>query len=427
MFSSATINYSLDKLDLFLKKLGHPQLALKNIIHIAGTNGKGSTLTFLSAALQEAGFRVGAFTSPHIKNYQERIALNGQPISKKEFDAFERNLKKIKGFVKLTEFERLTIISVLYFKAQKPDFIIYEVGLGGRLDATNIFEPILTIITKIGLDHQEFLGRTLTTIARDKAGIIKPHIPLVTIAQSPKVISVFKEICQEKKAPLKIVHKLAAIPPGYSLSGSFQQENLALAKAALAVLGAQKDSSMQHISAQVFERGLSKAFIWGRYLKLKKEHQIIIVDCAHNALGVRNLIKTLQKDYPHQKFSFLLGIKHDKNARQMLKSLEPLASRLYYCDWDPTFSYNFSQIRKLFKSPKLTEFRLKEPLPQDTHLVITGSIYFVSTLHSILANVTAGDIPLSLYKKRGRNKKVTNLIPNPQPLQHSSGEGPTTP
>ncbi|MBT3261103.1 hypothetical protein HOC37_04165 [bacterium] len=380
------INYNLDNLLNFLKTLGSPQKKLKNIIHIAGTNGKGSTLTFIASALKEAGFRVGTFTSPHILDYTERIALNFKPISKNDFSKFFNQIKNIPSFTVLSEFEILTIISILYFIEQKPDFIIYEVGLGGRLDATNIFSPILTIITKIGLDHQEILGKTLLEITKDKAGIIKSAIPLITIKQAPKVLSCLKKIAQQNNVPMTVVKNPGTIPKGYLLTGLFQKENLALAKQAIQTIKGIKGSHMQCVKPEVWENGFKKAFIWGRYLMLEKNKQTMIIDSAHNALGIKKLVASLKKDYPAQKLTFLIGIKSDKDISYMLNKIRLVATKIYYCDWQPGFSYPFTKAKKATKQVELEEIRLDHisKLPKDTPLVITGSIYFISHIKPYL-------------------------------------------
>lgn len=368
------IHYQLDHLHNFLADLGNPHLNLKNIIHIAGTNGKGSTLTFIASALIQNGFSVATFTSPHLQDYRERIACNFEPISETDFCSLYNEIKKNDGFYQLTEFEILTLMSILYFNRLQPDFIIYETGLGGRLDATNVFMPILSIITRIDYDHQAILGNTLTAIAAEKAGIIKPFIPVLTTTQAPDILQVLQSQAKDQKAPFKVIPALASIPPGFQMNGSYQTENLALAKSAIDHL---KSIGISLDDAQT-EKGFKFAKIAGRYDQYTLNNQTIIMDAGHNPSGISALVKTLQRDYPNPSFSVMVGIIRTKDVHTMMMHLLPIAKTIYYCDFEPETSYAFSEIQSAFPSAPLVPFSFQDPLPPGEPLIVTGSIYFLS-------------------------------------------------
>ena len=209
------IRYDLGPFLKVLERLHHPQKNLPKAILIAGTNGKGSTLTYLAAGFQFLGIRVGTYTSPHFNDYTERISIQNEPISQPDFVTYFEKVQKADPDHTLTEFEILTAMAFLYFNDQKPDILLIETGLGGRLDATNVISPILTIITKIGLDHQAILGKTLPDIAKEKAGIIKPNVPCITLRQSKPVLEVIQKTAKACESPLRVVSPLRSIPKNY--------------------------------------------------------------------------------------------------------------------------------------------------------------------------------------------------------------------
>ena len=366
------IRYDLVPFQAVLSRLGNPEKSLKNIIHLAGTNGKGSTLTFIASALQSCGLLVGTYTSPHFETYTERICLNGEPIFETEFCHYFQQVREADSECTLTEFEILTAMSFLFFKDKKPDYILYETGLGGRLDATNVVTPILSIITKIGLDHQAILGDTLVQIATEKAGIIKPRVPVITLKQSGPVLQVFQQRAAECESTLTIVSSLKQVPTGYRMTAPYQRDNLALAKKALSLLS-------HSLDFKKVEKGLQNAQIWGRYLIKKNGSQTLVIDAAHNPQGVRALMTGLAKDFPGQKPVFIIGIYKTKDARSMLKRFEKSSSQCYYCDFEPGRSFSLSEVHNwgytTFKEYPATDI---PQLPSEALVVLTGSIYFIS-------------------------------------------------
>ncbi len=366
-----TIRYELQVFEDFLATLGNPQTQLPPVIHIAGTNGKGSVTTYLSSALHANGLNVGTYTSPHLVSYTERFGYNGSPMSESDLDTLLKTIQAHPGAETLTEFEVLTAAAFHYFAqlnmGKKIDILILEVGLGGRLDATNVIHPILSIITKIGLDHQAILGNTLKKIAQEKAGIIKPKVPVITLkAQAPPVKKVLREATQKAKSPLTEVAALHQIPPHYAMQGDYQKQNLALAKAALKML---------HMT----EKGLAEAQIWGRLQSLPHPSRTFLVDAAHNVAGINALLSHLAHHYPGSRPTFVVGIYAPKNAPAMLKRLLAYG-QVVYCEFDPVLAWPYAKVAQLH--PEIQSYTLGTPLDAISGdlVVITGSIYFLGKL-----------------------------------------------
>ena len=368
------IRYDLGYLSDFLTPFGHPEKSLPPIIHVAGTNGKGSTVTYLANALMAVGYTVGTYTSPHISEYTERLCLNFSPIPQDLFCRLYKQVFDAPGSDGLSEFEFLTVMSFLYFSQSKPDFIIYETGLGGRMDATNVVTPILSVITRIGLDHQNILGDTVEQIAMEKAGIIKPGIPVITTdAQEKSVHNVISARAIEMTAPCQFIAPLRHIPATYLMQGMYQKENLAISRAVLRYL-----SGLYDIDLQKAETGFETAVIWGRYLRLDKPGQTIIIDAAHNAPGTQSLIETLDRDFPDTPLTFVIGIIQTKDAEAMLHVLSKRITTLYYCDFEPGFSFPIQKIREYLPDVDCHIYSVGTPIPKGQIVIITGSIYFIS-------------------------------------------------
>ncbi|MSR88668.1 MAG: hypothetical protein EXS67_03325 [Candidatus Margulisbacteria bacterium] len=356
------INYDLSNFQKTLASFGNPHHSLNNIIHIAGTNGKGSTLTFIAAALQDLGYTVGTYTSPHIHSYCERIQINNSPISTPNFKRLCTDAISCVSSLS-TEFEVLTLMAFLYFQEKNPDYCIIETGLGGRLDATNVVSPILSIITKIGLDHEAILGNTIEEIAAEKAGILKPPIPALTIQQNPNVLAVLKKAHPN----LQIIPALSTLPKNLHMQGLYQKENLALAQAAL-----------NHLLPNT-KPNFQKAHIWGRFERKEINGQTWIIDAAHNPDGIDALIQTLTHHYPNQKFTFVTSILQTKNAGEILSRLAPHALAIYYCCFDPQIAHSYQEIQTRVPHLKIQEIDVQEIQKIPTkNPVLTGSIYFIS-------------------------------------------------
>lgn len=362
------INYSLDTIKASLEELGNPEKALTTIIHIAGTNGKGSTSAFIQAGLMASGSTVGLYTSPHLVTITERFKINNELISEKEFTAFYQRLTALSMYHRLSEFELLTLLAFLFFQARKPDYVILETGLGGRLDATNVIQnPLLTVITSIGRDHEDILGEGLHNIAREKAGIIKPDCPLVTFEQPAVVKQLFRIKARQNNAPLYEIPQQ---------NQPYLENNRALALKSLELLLHKKI-----LPGDTLHNAVKSTKIWGRFTRLNQ----FIIDGAHNPDSMQKLKQTLEAEFPNQTFTFVLGIQKIKPVKDMSAIIEPIVKRAYYIPFDPKLTHTTETFRQLvpFQIEELTLSELPE-LPADEPVIVTGSLYFIGKLKSLL-------------------------------------------
>jgi dihydrofolate synthase/folylpolyglutamate synthase len=308
---------------------GNPQEKLR-FIHVAGTNGKGSTCAMLESIYRAAGLRVGLFTSPHLVSFRERIQVNRQLIPENEVARLVAELRAANPQNEATLFEFATVMALKFFAEQKCDLVIWETGLGGRLDATNIVTPLASVITNIALDHQQWLGDTLEIIATEKAGIIKPGIPVMTAAEDSSALAVIKQVAREKSAPFIYVPQLPAFPASsfqfpVSLLGEHQKTNAALALATVEGLQRQIPVPEEKIRA-----GLADVNWPGRLqLLTRAEGQKILLDGAHNVAGAETLRATLEKDFAGAKPVLIFGALADKNWPAICRLLAPLAAKIF--------------------------------------------------------------------------------------------------
>ena len=324
-----------------LAALGDPHRQLR-FVHIAGTNGKGSTAAMVASCLQAAGYRVGLYTSPFINRFNERIQVNGQQIGDDELVQLVEQVKPAADAMAdvPTEFEIITALGMLYFARQHCDIVVLEVGLGGTLDSTNVIEkPECAIITALGMDHVKELGPTLADIAAAKAGIIKAGCPVVSYGGVPEADAVIRRMAAEQHAPLTEVdfHKLQ-IDGGnldevtfdfdglngvqLPLIGSYQPRNAAVAITALRVLRAHG----WNIPEQAIRTGLETVSWPGRF-ELLRHRPAFLLDGSHNAHGMRATVQSLRDRFPGEKFVFLVSIMADKDVEEMLALLAPLAKQ----------------------------------------------------------------------------------------------------
>ena len=306
------------------KELGFPEKKFKSI-HVGGTNGKGSTSHMLASILQEAGCKVGLYTSPHLKNFTERIRINGEEISKRKVSAFVNRNKDFLEKQKLSFFEMTVGLAFDYFASEKVDIAIIEVGLGGRLDSTNIITPEISVITNIGLDHTQFLGETLPEIAFEKAGIIKNKIPVVIGEEQKEVKNVFLAKAEAVKAPIYFASEDVN---NYKtdLLGDYQKKNTKTA-----VVAIKKLKGFQ-ISEENIKNGLLNVVkntnLKGRWQVLQ-ENPKVICDTAHNKEGLAIVLNQLKKEQ-FKKLHFVLGVVSDKKLETVL-SLFPKDAIYYFC------------------------------------------------------------------------------------------------
>lgn len=331
----------LDRLRNFLHRLGDPQDSLK-FVHVAGTNGKGSTAAMLEAILREAGYRTGLYTSPHLLRFNERMRVNGEEITDAELiELCEELVPYVEAAEeKPTEFELVTALAFLYFKKQGCDIVVLEVGLGGRLDATNTISTCeLAVITNIDFDHTDVLGDTLTKIAREKAGIIKEGTPVLLSDQTEEAKRAVAAVCEAKQAPLTVTDTASLLPLDSGLSGqsfhyrarknlhlrllgAYQLRNAATALDAADIL---RQKGWNITEKAVYE-GLENAKWPGRF-EVLSHAPAVVVDGAHNPDGVRSLVESLNLYFTGRKMTIVTGVMADKDYKKIISELAPYAKR----------------------------------------------------------------------------------------------------
>ena len=334
------IKLGLENIRALLDRLGHPERAY-GVIHVAGSNGKGSVCAYLDRILREAGLRVGLYTSPHLHSFTERIRVNGVPIEETQVAAYTEELRKVAGSLPSTFFEFTTAMALLHFQRERVDFAVLETGMGGRLDATNAVEsPRVTVITSICRDHAGHLGNDLATIAGEKGGIIKSGVPLVLGLQDPEADQVLHALAREKRAPVRNVGsvlgsdgddaplswhgqhwELEGLHSG--LLGAHQRENLALALGAAEILAEQGEP----LTPTVARAGIAKTR-WPGRLEWWGGARRILLDGAHNEGGAAVLADYLRHLAPRA-VRWVVGLKGDKEAAAILSPLLPWVAELY--------------------------------------------------------------------------------------------------
>jgi dihydrofolate synthase/folylpolyglutamate synthase len=340
------MKFGLRNISMLLASVGNPHHHFPSV-HIAGTNGKGSTSSMLSAVMTAAGYRTGLYTSPHLMKFAERIRINGIPIPEERLSLYVGILRPMIEKIHATFFEAATAIAMMYFAEENVDIAIIEVGLGGRLDSTNILTPLLSIITTIDYDHMEYLGSTLSSIAKEKAGIIKTSIPCLTAETKDRVLSVLARKARQNRAPLFVLRELVSVTmTSTGLEGNTFSLDTPLrsyphlmnelpgihqvTNAATSVLAAEYLSKYFSISVAHIRRGLREtqrlSGLRAR-LQIVRSRPLIIIDVAHNPQGVQCAVDSLMKSgYLH--FNVVFGVMADKDVLKMLEYLKPIADRL---------------------------------------------------------------------------------------------------
>ena len=348
--SYAQPGYSLRHIEELLDRIGNPHLAAQTV-HIAGTKGKGSVAAMMAQVLTCSGYRTGLYTSPHFHTLRERIRVDGSLISEADFAAamavvkpFIESMKQDAALRQLTYFEALTALAFAYFKEEQADFQVLEVGLGGRLDATNVARPAVCIITPISLDHTQILGSTLAAIAREKAGIIKPGCRVVVSPQPAEAASVIGDICSEKQAKvvqmgrdaswhktgsdlhhqsLVVETSTGSYQVSIPLLGDYQLENAAVAVAALEMLG----SAGFAISAASIAQGLGQVRWPGRF-HIVRQDPIVLVDGAHNVASMKRLVNNIRAYFDNRQVFLVFGTSCDKDIPGIIEELIPLSPQV---------------------------------------------------------------------------------------------------
>lgn len=317
----------LSRTELFAAHLGHPETKFKSI-HVGGTNGKGSTAHMLAAVLQEAGYKVGLYTSPHLKDFRERIKINGAQIPENFVIDFIHEQKLFLERHQLSFFEMTVGMAFSYFEKENVDIAIVEVGLGGRLDSTNIITPEVSVITNIGLDHTQFLGDTLQEIATEKAGIIKENVPAIIGETQDEIQSIFKEKAKIVNADLFFADATEHQVFPCSLLGEYQQKNIKTAVQTLSVLKSKGFIVDEHQIKKGLMKVQSSTGLRGRWEVLSKNPKVIC-DTAHNKEGLTLVLNQLHKE-SYKTLHIVLGMVRDK-AVEDLVDLFPKYAVYYFC------------------------------------------------------------------------------------------------
>jgi dihydrofolate synthase/folylpolyglutamate synthase len=405
------IRLGLDNVTKLLELLGNPHNSYKTI-HVGGTNGKGSVVAMCSSILIEAGYRVGMYISPYLVNFGERIQVNGKYISRKELVDYFVKVKKQADYlekkgIQITYFEFVTAMAFLYFRDKKVDFAVIEVGMGGRLDATNVIKPMVSVITNIGLEHTDYLGSTKIQIAGEKAGIIKENSILVTAEQDPKIKKIFRTVCIKRNTKyLSVMDNYSFYD--YSIDLDWQQfkvrgkvENYAMK---IGLLGKHQIINAMTVIAVIEElillgivirkkdilKGLEKAK-WPGRLEIVNKNPLVILDCAHNPHGMQTLVDFL-KELRYARMILVLGISSDKDIPEIVKMIVPFSDKLIitqakYRGAEPKILEK--EARKYAKGivaikdvRKAVKEALKSAKKGDV-VIVTGSIFTVSEARMI--------------------------------------------
>lgn len=340
LIGSRAYKPTLENTTKLLSIFGNPQNNLK-FVHVAGSNGKGSTCSMIASTLTEAGYKVGLFTSPHIEDYTERIRINGTPIDQKSVIEFVAKVKTSELDFEPSFFEITFVLALEHFISHYCDIAIIETGLGGRLDATNVITPLLSVITNISLEHTQILGNTLELIAIEKAGIIKKGVPIITAERNPVIRNIFEKRAAELNAPFRLMNEDELIPTDFPLLGDYQKDNFHLAASALSELmkfGFATDSN--HL-----ENGLKKlkenTGLKAR-LQVWKHDPLTILDVSHNPDGIKQTLQSILK-LNKGDLHIIYGTSSDKDISSILAEF-PDNARLYLTEFTNPRSAKINQL-----------------------------------------------------------------------------------
>ena len=394
---------SLDRFRSMCKVFGSPEIGQK-YIHVGGTNGKGSVVSFIKNILIEQGYKVGSYVSPYVVCFNERIQLNGEYIP--DNDVIEIGNMIIEKYDELesiglthpTFFEFVTLMAFLYFKKTKPDYVIMEVGIGGLLDCTNIIDPVISVISNVAYDHMNVLGDTLEEIASNKLGIVKKDKALITL-ENPQINHLFISRCEEMNASLRLIKKsdiknieikdnvLSFDYKKYNIKshliGLYQTENISVAIEAIEEFSKRMNLS---ISKEIIEKGIEKTFWPGRF-QIVNNDPLIIIDGAHNIDGIDRLCETISKLKEGRKLNIIFAVSKDKAKDKMINSLSKIADEMIFSSFDYkrsddpneliAFAEGYDNKRIL---DDLDEYIKEIHNIKDEVFLFCGSLYFVSEL-----------------------------------------------
>ncbi|MEB6610370.1 bifunctional folylpolyglutamate synthase/dihydrofolate synthase [Staphylococcus borealis] len=399
------IKPGVKRMEWMLDRLNNPQLNIRGI-HVGGTNGKGSTVAYIRAALVENGYEVGTFTSPFIETFNERISLNGLPITNDEIVELVEIVKPISEALEqetelggATEFEIITTMMFVYFGQIHPvDFVVVEAGLGIKNDSTNVFNPILSVLTSIGLDHTDILGNTYLDIAKDKGAIIKPNTPVIYAVKNEEALKYIRDLAESTEAkPIELDREIVVVSQDdeftyrykdYELEtiilnmlGEHQKENASLAITALIELYEQDVITLD------FNKMIDaiESVTWTGRIEQVKENPLMIIDGAHNNESIETLIDTIKNYYDNEKMDILFSAIKGKPVHGMLNKLEEISNHLYFTEFDfpkALTKEELSEQVNLENIEFIDDYVSFIKNYDGDGLLITGSLYFISEVKS---------------------------------------------
>ncbi|MGG5462538.1 bifunctional folylpolyglutamate synthase/dihydrofolate synthase [Clostridium sp. B9] len=410
------MNFGLDRIEKVLEFLGDPHRDTK-FIHIGGTNGKGSTTAMITSVLREAGYKVGMYTSPYLEEFEERIQINGENIKKEDLALLMNDVKNAiekvveLGYESPTQFEIITALMFYYFSKKKVDYAVLEVGLGGRLDATNVISPELVILTSISLDHMNILGGTIAEIAGEKCGIIKDGVPVISYPQDEEALEVIRNKTQELGCDLEVVDlenlkditidkkkhvqkikalvKEKAFEIDLPLLGEHQVKNCLVALSALQTL---HDVGV-NISEESIKSGIGKVKWIGR-MEILKENPLVVIDGAHNIDGIKSLRRSVDKYFDFEEITLILGILGDKQVDEMIYEITNGVENVVVVEPHSDRAENIDELKEKVEALGKTTFKFNEyrdaykkglELVGDKDLLlICGSLYMVGDMRKAI-------------------------------------------
>jgi len=399
--SDDVIKPGLAAIEEALSLVGNPQQTLR-VVHLAGTNGKGSTLTFLEAIAKEHGLRVGKFMSPCIVDVHDQIQIDGQPIAEADMDVVFQQMQAAGLSGKLTDFELLTVAAFIHFVNSEVDISLIEAGMGGLLDSTNVVAPIVSIIPSIALEHTKFLGNTIDSIARHKAGIIKQNRPVIigNLPDEAKCV-VYEAAAQKKAIIFELGHHFSiySFDDGEcyvndeqnvqisnltrSMKGAHQADNMALAITAFLEVAVHVEVS---VNKKAIREAVKKAAILGRFEEIMP---FVIVDGAHNPASAEKLVETIKCEFPGERITFVMGILADKDVQQILRLLEQVSDEFYFVDFDNPRAMAAQKLLELSNATSknvLVDYAqfLQVQSNSKQRTIVSGSLYLLTAVRNRL-------------------------------------------
>lgn len=401
--SDDVIKPGLTAIQEALSLVGNPEKKL-HVVHVAGTNGKGSTLTFLEAIAKEHGLRVGKFMSPCILDVHDQIQVANRPITTDEMDIVFEQMQQAGLSGKLTDFELLTVAAFLHFVDSHVDVALIETGMGGLLDSTNVVTPIVSIIPSIALEHTKFLGNTIASIAHHKAGIIKQNRPVIIGEMPQEAKAVVYEEARTHKAPVlelgdQFYIEQTASGEQYTndengltftirnrkMKGQHQANNMALAITAFFEVASTLNIP---VNLQSVITGVQQATVLGRYEEVLPA---IILDGAHNPASAEKLVATIREDLPEESVTFVVGILADKDVKAVLRKLEQVSDCFYFVDIDNPRAMSAEELLQLSNAKEKNVLQdylsfIKEQSRMNNKTIVSGSLYLLAEIRSALLN-----------------------------------------